>query len=249
MPIKHVERIEAEEEVDSLRAQGKLLGSSDIFIPVREISHISEQPRRVTESIAWSLCKRRRVELPGLAKDPASSMESSETYARHYIRTRIQTVTQVAGCRFAREDAGTPVGFFYPKQRSTEISVDVADGPSTYYGVGACDLPVLRKVKIGPDTRLLLADLDSQPRSAQMRIVAASCRVRDEQASENRLTFRADGVADTEAFVRIQTARRVRQVLIGGAVQPTGSLSEDSGTLLIQFPNSVDPIQVEIDSE
>jgi hypothetical protein len=82
-----------------------------------------------------------------------------------------------------------------------------------------------------------------------MNVVAASCRVRDEQASQNRLAFRADGVADTEAFVRIQVARGVNRVLINGAVQPKESYRKESGTLLIHFPNSTDPVRVEIDSE
>lgn len=111
------------------------------------------------------------------------------------------------------------------------------------------NLPILRNVKVGTNTRLFLVDLDTQPRSAPMNVVAASCRVRDEQASQNRLTFHADGVADTEAFVRIQTPRGVNQVLVNGTAQPKESYREESGTLLIHFPNSTAPVLVEVDSE
>jgi hypothetical protein len=111
------------------------------------------------------------------------------------------------------------------------------------------DLPILRKVVVGPNTRLFLVDLSSQPRTAGMNVVAASCRVRDEQASPGRLTFSADGIAGTEAFVRIQTSHGVSKVLINGVAQPKESYSKDAGTLLIHFQNSVNPVEVEIAPE
>lgn len=109
------------------------------------------------------------------------------------------------------------------------------------------DLPVLHRVTLAPDARFFLVDLDSLPKSEATTIVAASCRIKKQQSSPYRFRFSADGIADTEALVRIATKRDVSKVLLNGVPLSTQSYHQGDGTLLIQFPNSIDPLQIEVD--
>lgn len=109
------------------------------------------------------------------------------------------------------------------------------------------DLPILHRVTLAPDSRFFLVDLNSLPKSEATTIVAASCRIKNQQDSLHRFRFSADGIADTEAFVRIATKRDVSKVLLNGVPISAQSYRQGDGTLLIQFSNSTDPVQIEVD--
>ncbi len=81
------------------------------------------------------------------------------------------------------------------------------------------DLPVLTTVTLTPGTRDLLFDLDyKRTASAMPRVVAAACQVRDVHATARRLTFAAEGLADTNAVVRIQSRLKPTSVSIAGKI-------------------------------
>lgn len=107
------------------------------------------------------------------------------------------------------------------------------------------DLAVLSTVTVSPGARMLLLDLNNT-RSSDMRLVAAACRVRDEKSDGKTLRFRADGVAGTNAIVGIAMPRAPAEVLVGGQ-PPDGSKFDFSGGMLrVRFPNSVEPVSVEV---
>lgn len=108
------------------------------------------------------------------------------------------------------------------------------------------NLRLLKDVSIAPGTRMLLLDLNSTRRRTRPTIVAAACRVRREQATKNQLSFMADGIADTNAAVRIETHLRPTAVVVGDAPLPRNQFAVDGDTLLLHFPNSVDPIRVTV---
>jgi hypothetical protein len=107
------------------------------------------------------------------------------------------------------------------------------------------NLPIVHNVELKPDARLLLVDLNRM-RSAGAQVVAASCRISNESADGNGLAFDADGIANTQAVVRIKTGRKPGKILIDGKEAPPGSYETAPGTLLLRFPNSVDPVRVTI---
>lgn len=109
------------------------------------------------------------------------------------------------------------------------------------------NLPILNRVAITPGRRFLLLDLDAVPASASPSVVAAACRVRKEYASAGSFTFLADGIADTEAVVRIRIQRKPVRVLVAGKPLSHAEYEVDGDTLRLQFLNSAQPIPVEID--
>ena len=107
-------------------------------------------------------------------------------------------------------------------------------------------LPVLHDVVIVPGKRFLLYDLDGAGDAAP-HVVAAACRVRNEQVSVKSLTFQADGVAGSRAVVRCAMKSVPAGVSIDG--QPAGDSLYDakSGTLLLRFTNAVTPMRIEVE--
>lgn len=108
------------------------------------------------------------------------------------------------------------------------------------------DLSILTAATITPGSRMLLIDMDAVKSVPSNFIVAAACRVRNQKRSSEQLSFLADGIADTNAVVRIQTNRPPTRVLVGGVPLPPGSYDMNGNLLRIRFPNSISPIPVEI---
>jgi len=109
------------------------------------------------------------------------------------------------------------------------------------------DLPVLTTVTLTPGTRDLLFDLDyKRTASAMPRVVVAACQVRDVHATARRLTFAAEGIADTNAVVRIQSRLKPTSVSIGGKILSPYDYKFEDGTILLRFANAVDPVPVEV---
>ena len=109
------------------------------------------------------------------------------------------------------------------------------------------DLPVLTTVTLAPGTRDLLFDLDyDRSASALPRVVAAACQVRDVHTTSHQLTFAAEGIADTNAVIRIQSNRKPISVSIAGQALAPSAYQVDDGTILLRFANSVDPVPIEV---
>lgn len=105
---------------------------------------------------------------------------------------------------------------------------------------------ILTSVTLAPNVRTLLVDLDARESSTLPRIVAAACRVRDEQAESDRLSFMTDGIADTNTVVSIVASKPPKQIQIGGKILPSEQYTYSTGLLKLQFPNSTEETRVEV---
>jgi hypothetical protein len=104
---------------------------------------------------------------------------------------------------------------------------------------------VLTSVTLSPGARALLLDLSAM-KTAAPRVVAAACRVRDERAEGRTLTFRAEGIADTNAVVRIAARTAPSEILVSG--KPAGQSQYDysDGAVRLRFVNSAEGVPIEI---
>jgi hypothetical protein len=105
------------------------------------------------------------------------------------------------------------------------------------------ELAMVTRVTVAPGARMLLLDLN-KIRATAPRVVAAACRVRDENTVGNNLTFRADGVGDTNAVVQIASSSAPAEVLVDGRPLAASQYGYQEGLLRLHFPNAVEPIPV-----
>lgn len=117
------------------------------------------------------------------------------------------------------------------------------------------NVPVRTSITLTPGTRRLLYDLDyaqsghksgHESGHAGPRIVAAACRIDSEQSTPGAFRFTADGIADTNAVVRIQTRRKPVSVSVGGKTLAAGDYEVDGDSVLVRFANSVEPVTIEL---
>ena len=107
------------------------------------------------------------------------------------------------------------------------------------------ELAVLNDVAVEAGTRRLLLDLNVV-NSTDFKVLAAACRVRDEKVEGKTLRFRADGIGDTNGVIRVAAPSAPAEVLVGGRVADSTQYDYSMGTLRLRFPNSTDPVAVEI---
>jgi hypothetical protein len=107
------------------------------------------------------------------------------------------------------------------------------------------DFPVLDEITLSAGTRKLLFDLDSA-HSAEPRVVAAACRIRQQNWSARRLTLITEGVADTHGALRIQAAAKPTRITFNGSPVLTDQWSMQDSTLLLRFENSINELKIEI---
>ncbi len=130
------------------------------------------------------------------------------------------------------------------------LDESVPDAPATVLRGRLVDLfdaelPVLSEVALAPGKRALLLDLNHFP-AGSARVVAAACRVRDEAVLGRTLSFRASGIAQTNAVVRLVLPSEPKAVLVNGLPLPADRYDFNSGTLRIRFDNSPDSVPVEV---
>jgi hypothetical protein len=108
------------------------------------------------------------------------------------------------------------------------------------------NLPLVSEAAITPGRRMLLLDLDAFPERAPC-ILAAACRISKEIASDTVLRFRAEGIAGTEAVVRVALPRAAKKVMINATPASWKASGVSGGTLRIRFPNSAEGVEVRIE--
>jgi hypothetical protein len=101
--------------------------------------------------------------------------------------------------------------------------------------------------ELPPNSRKLLVDLIAAERDGKPRILAAACRIKNVIATERKLSFGADGIADTTAVVTIFFPKQPGKVRLSGKPMDKGQYHYEDHLLRIEFPNSTDEIPVEID--
>ena len=92
---------------------------------------------------------------------------------------------------------------------------------------------------------MLLLDLN-RVAATSPKVVAAACRIRDEQTSGGTLRCRADGIGDTTAIVQIATSKPPEEILVAGKPLGVSQYDYSQGMLRLRFPNSVEPIQIQV---
>ncbi len=108
------------------------------------------------------------------------------------------------------------------------------------------NLPIVTNVRLTPGRRILLLDLDEEPSSTTPTVIAAACRIRDEHATVDKFAFLADGVANTNAIIRVRTHFKPTRVLVGGKPLNRKDYEMDRDTLRIRIKNSANPLPIEI---
>ena len=108
-------------------------------------------------------------------------------------------------------------------------------------------LPILSSVSVTPGKRILLFDLNATPAGANPSVIAAACRIREQTASAEKLSFLVDGIENTQAVVRIRTQLKPVRMLVGGKLVDRADYDLDQGTLRLRFTNSAQPVPIEID--
>ena len=106
-------------------------------------------------------------------------------------------------------------------------------------------LPLLSEATLIPGRRMLLFDVDA-PHASEPGVIAAACRIRDERTEGSTLRFTAEGIADTQATVRIRAPRVPAEVTIGREHAGDVQYEAASGTILLRFSNSISPIQITV---
>jgi len=101
-------------------------------------------------------------------------------------------------------------------------------------------------VSIHPGTRALLLDVDEFP-SSQPRVLAASAKITDEHATAYSLAFRAEGIEQTRAVVRVLATKPPQHVSIDNKPLPPDQYQQEGRTLLLRFLNTASPQQIQID--
>ena len=114
-----------------------------------------------------------------------------------------------------------------------------------YIDLFDAQLPLRNEVTLSPSKRALLFDLDSIQTTGPL-VVAAACKVSQTRFEGDTLEFNAEGVADTEAVVRILAPRTPSSVLVAGKALPPDDWVASEGTLQLHFQNSVQAVPVEI---
>lgn len=107
------------------------------------------------------------------------------------------------------------------------------------------ELAVLTDIAIAPASRMLLLDLNSV-KPGDFRVIAAACRVRDEKSYGKELTFRADGIGETNGIVGVASPAAPAQVLVAGKPLESSKYDFSAGLLRLHFANSVDPVTIEV---
>jgi len=124
--------------------------------------------------------------------------------------------------------------------------------PATLHGrfvdLFDANLRILPSVTLAPGFRGVLFDLNYTAGTVP-RVAAAACAVRSIHAAPHQLTFAATGIADTTAAVRIQSRLKPTRITIAGQILPPSAYQVEDGTILLHFPNSVEPVPVEIQFE
>jgi hypothetical protein len=107
------------------------------------------------------------------------------------------------------------------------------------------DLPVVHEVSVAAGKRFLLYDLDATG-TDEAQVLAAACRVRNVRFTERTFSFEADGVDESQGVVRCRLNSAPARVLFNG--KPTDRVLYDaaSRTLLLRFPNTPSPTNIEV---
>jgi hypothetical protein len=100
-------------------------------------------------------------------------------------------------------------------------------------------------VAIKPGTRAFLLDVDYF-KSPAPRILAASAKITDEKSTADTFVFRAEGIDQTEAVVRILTTSMPKSVMLNHEPLAATQYQQSGRTLLLRFLNTAAPQEIRV---
>jgi len=106
-------------------------------------------------------------------------------------------------------------------------------------------LPVKTHVEISPGVKSLLVDLDSES-LAKEGVIAAACRVTDQQITPDAIKFKVDGLEGSNGVVCVRMSAGPKMVQVRDKKLTTGDFEYSDGLLRIRFVNSAAGAPVEI---
>jgi hypothetical protein len=106
------------------------------------------------------------------------------------------------------------------------------------------ELPVVREYQLSPGSRALLIDLDA---ASNVCVVAAACRITNEQTTDKTVTFDADGVQNSLGVVCIRLPRAPQRITVSDAPLDASSFEYEDGILRVRFTNHADPVHVVVE--
>jgi hypothetical protein len=124
-----------------------------------------------------------------------------------------------------------------------QTAVELVKG--RYVDVFDPKLPILEDVSLTPGKRALLLDL-ARLKSKTPAVVAAACRVDQEEFARNVLKFRTNGIASTEAVVLIASQTTPSQVMVAGKELDKSEYDTETGSVRLHFTSTAEPILVEV---
>ena len=92
---------------------------------------------------------------------------------------------------------------------------------------------------------MFLFDLDAVKRRPES-VLAAACRVKDAIFTSDTLRFRAEGIAETHAVVRVSSFAPPAAVLVDGRPLEKTQYDYDDATVRVRFENSVEGHSIEL---
>ena len=107
-------------------------------------------------------------------------------------------------------------------------------------------LAITNEVTLVPGSRAMLLDVATPTAEKKEGILAAACGVREESVTADAISFRAFGVAGSNAVVCIASRRDPKTVTVGGISLPPANWHFDSGLLWLRFQNSPESVAIEV---
>jgi hypothetical protein len=132
------------------------------------------------------------------------------------------------------QEAGTPQAASHP----VTVNGDLIN-------LFSADLEEEKIVTMQPGTRAFLLDVNYFQSSAP-RILVASAKISNEHASASSLSFQAEGIDQTQAVVRILSTHAAKEVTLNGKPIDPAQYQHSGRTVLLRFPNTASPQQVEV---
>ena len=105
--------------------------------------------------------------------------------------------------------------------------------------------PLVKEYRVTPGVRGLLVDLDRYPKDF-IGVIAAACRVSNEEVTSASVSFDAIGQAETNAVVSMLVPRSPTQVTMGGNPATPDAFDYADGVLRLRFTNRAETIRISI---
>ena len=128
----------------------------------------------------------------------------------------------------------------------SDISKDPLILKGNYIDLFEPNLPVLKQKVVNPDEQAFLFNIDAVKNKKKPQVLASASRQYDEQTGKHSYSFIAKSPAETNNVMRILLPKQPKNVKVS-AQTFTSEWDKATHTLLLQFENNPDGVQVNIE--